>query len=117
MVFGDPYELQQALLNLVLNALDALEEAHRESPRVEVTTTVTDDEVHVLVSDNGVGMKDEDVPRAFDLFFTTKEPGKGTGLGLATAHKILTDHGGRIDLRPRGPEGMDVEIVLPRFQR
>jgi signal transduction histidine kinase len=115
VVFGDPYELQQALLNVVLNALDALEEAHRETPRVEVTTSVVGDEVHLLVRDNGVGMKEEDVPRAFDLFFTTKEPGKGTGLGLATAHKILTDHGGLIELRSRGSEGMDVEFVLPRF--
>lgn len=116
VVFGDPYELQQALLNVVLNALDALEEAHRETPRVEVTTTVSGDEVRLLVRDNGVGMKDEDVPRAFDLFFTTKEPGHGTGLGLATAHKILTDHGGRIELRSRGAEGMDIEFVLPRFR-
>jgi signal transduction histidine kinase len=115
VVFGDPYELQQALLNVVLNALDALEEAHRETPRVEVATSVSGDEVRLLVRDNGVGMKDEDVPRAFDLFFTTKEPGHGTGLGLATAHKILTDHGGRIELRSRGAEGMDVEFVLPRF--
>jgi signal transduction histidine kinase len=113
IVFGDPYELQQALLNVLLNALDALEEAHRETPRIEVRTTVTGDEVHLLVRDNGVGMKDEDVPRAFDLFFTTKEPGKGTGLGLATAHKIVTDHGGRVELRPRGADGMDVEFVLP----
>ncbi len=116
VVFGDPYELQQALLNVLLNALDALEEAHRETPRVEITTTVDGDDVRLLVRDNGVGMKDEDVARAFDLFFTTKEPGHGTGLGLATAHKILTDHGGRIELRPRGTEGMDVEFVLPRFR-
>jgi C4-dicarboxylate-specific signal transduction histidine kinase len=116
VVFGDPYELQQALLNVVLNALDALEEAHRETPRIEIRTTVGDDEVQLVVSDNGVGMKDEDVPRAFDLFFTTKEPGKGTGLGLATAHKILTDHGGRVELRPRGADGMDVAFVLPRFR-
>jgi signal transduction histidine kinase len=116
VVFGDPYELQQALLNVVLNALDALGEAHRETPRVDVTTTVADDEVRLLVRDNGVGMKDEDLPRAFDLFFTTKEPGHGTGLGLATAHKIVTDHGGRIELRGRGAEGMDVEFVLPRFR-
>lgn len=116
VVFGDPYELQQALLNVVLNALDALEEAHRETPRIEVRTSVTEDEAHLLVRDNGVGMKEEDVARAFDLFFTTKDPGKGTGLGLATSHKIVTDHGGRVELRSRGAEGMDVEFVLPRFR-
>jgi signal transduction histidine kinase len=61
-------------------------------------------------------MKEEDLPRAFDLFFTTKEPGRGTGLGLATAHKILIDHGGRIELGTRVGQGMDVEFILPRFR-
>ncbi len=116
VVFGDPYELQQALLNVVLNALDALEEAHRERPRIEIRSGVTPQEVHLQVSDNGIGMREEDVPRAFDLFFTTKEPGRGTGLGLATAHKILTDHGGRIDLRRRKEAGIEIEFVLPRFR-
>ncbi len=114
-VFGDPYELQQALLNVVLNALDAVDEADRPEPAIVLRTRVEDQEVRLLVRDNGVGMKDEDVPRAFDLFFTTKDPGRGTGLGLATAHKILTDHGGRIELHPRGTDGMDVEFVLPRL--
>jgi signal transduction histidine kinase len=115
VVFGDPYELQQALLNVVLNALDALAEAHREAPRIEIVTAIEGSEIRLRVRDNGTGMKEDDLPRAFDLFFTTKEPGKGTGLGLATAHKILIDHGGRVELRSRGPEGMDVEFVLPRL--
>lgn len=128
-VFGDPYELQQALLNIVLNALDATEEAGRPSPRltIQVLTAesaaggsgvgrdVAPGEVQIVVRDDGTGMKDEDVARAFDLFFTTKEPGKGTGLGLAMVHKIVTDHGGRIRLQSRGAEGLDVEITLPRF--
>lgn len=115
-VFGDPYELQQAVLNVVLNALDALESSGRESPRLEFRTSADDSEARLLVRDNGTGMRDEDLAKAFDLFFTTKEPGKGTGLGLAMAHKILSDHGGRIQLRSRGTEGLDVEFVLPRLR-
>ncbi len=113
LVFGDFYELQQALLNVVLNALDALEEVARDDPSLLLSTDVQDDEVRLLVRDNGPGMDPEDLPHAFDLFFTTKEQGRGSGLGLGTVHKIIDDHGGRVELRPRAGEGMDVLFVLP----
>lgn len=119
VVFGDPYELQQALLNVILNALDAIEEADRERGRLSVRCTAEDGHAHLLVRDDGTGMSEEDRARAFDLFFTTKETGKGSGLGLATAHKIVTDHGGRLELIPRGADGsdgLDVEFVLPLFR-
>lgn len=116
MVFGDVYELQQALLNVLINALDALEESEPERPTVAVSTTVAHDEVRLEVRDNGPGMAAEDVSRAFDLFFTTKEQGKGSGLGLATVHKILDDHGGRVDLRADDGGGMQVRFVLPRLR-
>lgn len=115
LVFGDFYELQQALLNVILNALDAVAEAHRDEPRLEIRIDVDADDVRLTVRDNGVGMAPEDVPRAFDLFFTTKEQGKGSGLGLATVHKILDDHGGRVELHPHQGEGMEVAFVLPRL--
>ncbi|MCE9636970.1 MAG: HAMP domain-containing histidine kinase [Planctomycetes bacterium] len=114
-VYGDPYELQQALLNVVLNALDALEEAHPASPTLRFTTIADERDVRLVIRDNGRGIRPEDMPRVFDLFFTTKEPGKGTGLGLATAHKILTDHGGRLELRSDRGAGTEVEFSLPRF--
>ncbi|MCG3135373.1 MAG: Adaptive-response sensory-kinase SasA [Planctomycetes bacterium] len=115
-VFGDPYELQQALLNVILNALDALEAADRRDQRISIRVDADDREVRITVTDNGTGMRDEDLSRAFDLFFTTKEPGKGTGLGLAMVHKIVTDHGGRIALRNADPgPGLEVSIALPRF--
>lgn len=115
-VFGDPYELQQAVLNVILNALDALQDAARGEPALLLRTTADDRDVRLLVRDNGTGIREEDLPRVFDLFFTTKEPGKGTGLGLATAHKILTDHDGRMDLRSRPGEGVEIEFTLPRIR-
>jgi signal transduction histidine kinase len=115
MVFGDFYELQQALLNVMINALDAIAEADRDDPRLRITVEHDDEEVVLRVADNGTGMDPEDVPRAFDLFFTTKEQGKGSGLGLATVHKILDDHGGRVVLTPHPGEGMEVAFVLPRL--
>lgn len=113
-VFGDPYELQQALLNVVLNALDSVSEAGRSDSEVRISTLVGGDEVRLQVRDNGVGLSEEDAPRVFDLFFTTKETGKGSGLGLATAHKIVTDHGGRLELRSREHgAGVVVEFTFP----
>jgi signal transduction histidine kinase len=115
-VFGDLYELQQAALNVVLNALDAMGDVPEQPSELLIRTSVEDGECRVLVRDNGPGMPPEDLDRAFDLFFTTKETGKGSGMGLATVHKILTDHGGRVDLRVRGSgTGVEVELVWPEF--
>lgn len=118
VVFGDPYELQQALLNVLLNALDAIEEAAPPQGRLEVRSWADETHAHLRVRDNGTGMSAEDRARAFDLFFTTKETGKGSGLGLATAYKICSDHGGRLELSPRPDDvsGLDVEFVLPVFR-
>ena len=116
-VFGDLYELQQALLNVVLNALDSMSDVPDRASRMFVRVSVEGDAVHILVRDNGAGIQPEDEDRAFDLFFTTKETGKGSGMGLATVHKILSDHGGSVDLRSRGSEGVDLDLILPRFVR
>jgi nitrogen fixation/metabolism regulation signal transduction histidine kinase len=117
LVFGDLYELQQALLNVVLNALDAMADVPERDSRLFLRVQCVGDEVHMLVRDNGTGMSQADRERAFDLFFTTKETGKGSGMGLATVHKILSDHGGRVDLISRDSDGMDVVLILPRVVR
>ncbi len=115
-VFGDFYELQQALLNVVLNAMDAVTEPAREHPAVWIELEAEGDEVLLRVRDNGPGMAAADLTRAFDLFFTTKEQGKGSGLGLATVHKILDDHGGSVRLSSPAAGGMEVTFVLPRLR-
>ena len=65
------------------------------------------------VQDNGVGLSPEDQDRCFDMFFTTKPVGEGTGLGLAVAHTIVTNHGGRIEVESPPGEGATFRVVLP----
>ncbi|MGE0192693.1 MAG: sensor histidine kinase [Planctomycetota bacterium] len=112
VVFGDPTELQQVVLNLLLNAADAL--AGQEGKRrVEILVARGEGEVVVRVRDNGPGIPPEDQDRCFDMFFTTKEVGEGSGMGLAVAHTIVTNHGGSITLSSPPGEGATFTIYLP----
>ncbi len=120
-LFGDPHELQQVALNLLLNAGDAIPErtedgkpraADRGVVRIRVST---DAEQGVLeVTDDGTGMTPEVQAQCFDFFFTTKPPGEGTGLGLAVVHNIITNHGGRIELESEPGRGTTFRVVLPQ---
>ncbi len=112
-VVGDRGQLQQALLNLLLNAV----QASPEGGRVRVEATVTKDgagrRLEVRVLDEGPGLAPEALERAFEPFYTTKPVGEGTGLGLAIAHGIVERHGGRIVLRNREGGGAEARIALP----
>ncbi|MCK6480123.1 MAG: HAMP domain-containing histidine kinase [Planctomycetes bacterium] len=112
-VFGDPYELQQVVLNLLVNAADAVAARGAGGGRVAVRGVLGEGEVRLSVEDDGVGMTEEQVSRAFDLFYTTKEVGEGTGLGLSMVHSILQSHGGRVEIRSRRGEGTTVTVLLP----
>jgi signal transduction histidine kinase len=118
-VFGDPHELQQVALNLLLNAADAVPGASRRGRgpgegRVEVEVKTEGDQALLRVSDDGVGMTPEVQAQCFDLFFTTKEVGEGTGLGLAVVHNIVSNHGGRIELESAPGRGTTFRVYLPR---
>lgn len=120
-VFGDPHELAQVALNLLLNAGDAVPEREEDGrPRdpghgvVEIEVATEGESAVLSVRDDGVGMTAEVAARCFDLFFTTKEVGEGTGLGLAVVHNIVTNHGGRIDLETAPGRGTTFRVVLPR---
>jgi signal transduction histidine kinase len=118
-VFGDPHELQQVALNLILNAADAIPErpaaAGAGGPgRVEVEVRGDGDTVLLRVTDDGIGMSPEVQAQAFDLFFTTKEVGEGTGLGLAVVHNIVSNHGGRIEVESAPGQGATFRVFLPR---
>ena len=111
IVYGDPNELQQVTLNLLLNAADAVE--GRPDPRVEVEVTLRDEDWILKVRDNGTGIDVEDQDRIFDMFFTTKEVDEGSGMGLAIVHSIVTNHGGRIELESAPGEGTTFLVLLP----
>jgi PAS domain S-box-containing protein len=112
--FGNPGQIEQVLLNVCLNARDALLESDRARPCLRVEFSVpAAGRVSVSVTDNGVGMTEAVRARMFEPFFTTKELGRGTGLGLSSAYAIVTDHGGRISCSTRLGEGTRFEIELP----
>ena len=95
-VHSDPVMLQQVFVNLVKNAVDAMEAVPDRSSLLEITTTSDGEHVSVAIQDNGVGIAPEDRDRIFDLFHTTKPVGRGTGLGLSIVHDILFRLGGSI---------------------
>lgn len=111
LVYGDAHELQQVALNLLLNAADATPE--NSQGRISLEIRAGDEEVVLSVTDTGAGMAPEDQSRCFDMFFTTKEVGEGTGLGLAVVHNIVTNHGGRIDVRSEVGVGPTFTVHLP----
>jgi signal transduction histidine kinase len=111
-ITGDPLLLQQALLNLLINAEHAIAE-RGGGGSVEVATGASGGDVFVTVRDTGTGIPPEVLPRIFEPFFTTKDVGKGTGLGLAITYGIVQEHGGTVQARndPRG--GAVFTITLP----
>ena len=108
MVRGIPGELREALLNLVQNALDAMQ----GGGTLRIRTTVSDEQVSVAVSDTGIGMSAEVVERAFEPFFTTKGV-NGTGLGLAEVYGIARRHRGRAEIESSPGEGTTVRLIFP----
>ena len=92
----DNDRLQQVLLNLLLNARDAIAET-RDDGIIRISTTVSPGQVGIEIADNGIGITDADLPRIFDPFFSTKGKGQGTGLGLAVCLNIVTSLGGTIE--------------------
>ncbi len=112
-VFGDPLELQQVALNLLLNAADAVDE--RVGGRITVRVEPRGEgEVVLSVADDGAGMTPEEQARCFDLFYTTKPAGEGTGLGLSVVHNIVSNHGGRVEVESAKGRGTTFRVILPR---
>jgi PAS domain S-box-containing protein len=108
-----PAHVNQVFLNLLLNALQAIEATDRPSGRIRVATRRVGDEVVVEVEDDGCGIAPEILPKIFDPFFTTKPVGSGTGLGLSQCHGIVADHGGRIEVESEPGRGSTFRVYLP----
>lgn len=116
LIDGDPSRLQQVFLNLFNNALQALDGASGDK-RIEVGARVRPQVVEFWVEDSGPGFGSEQLERALDPFYTTKDPGQGTGLGLSLCHRILREHAGEIQLENAGGGGGRVVFRVPRSAR
>jgi len=111
IVRGDRVQLQQVVLNLLLNAIDAMREVH-DRPRILLVTTREEAESLLLsVRDEGAGFADASVERLFDPFYTTKA--KGMGVGLAISRTIIENHGGRLNAASNADHGATLTCRLP----
>lgn len=109
-----PSQISQVVLNLLLNAAQAIEATGRKDGGIIRCTSSREDDLAVLtISDNGCGIDPESIPKLFDPFFTTKPVGEGTGLGLSISHGIVTGHGGRIEVDSRPDRGTSFRVILP----
>ena len=113
-----PKKLNQVFMNLLSNAIDALEEAIAKSnilePQIRIVTETSDDKAVIRIADNGIGINQDVQERLFDPFFTTKEVGKGTGMGLAVSYQIIVDnHLGELRYISEFGKGTEFIISIP----
>jgi PAS domain S-box-containing protein len=111
-IMADYFQMQQAFLNIVINAEYFMTEAHKRGT-LTITTKRRNGTVMISFADDGPGIPPENLNRIFDPFFTTKEAGKGTGLGLSICHGIVTEHGGQIYAKSQPGKGATIFVELP----
>ena len=116
-VFLDPIRIEQVLLNLFNNAIEAMPGGGVLTVSTTLETDQTDEDWLVIrVRDTGTGIEEEHLAQLFDPFFTTKEVGEGTGLGLSVSYGLIQEHGGRIEVSSQRGKGTEFQIYLP-FRR
>jgi len=103
--------VEQVILNLVHNAIEAMQRAHTSDPKVTIRTRVVEDDILITVSDNGPGVPD-DLKDVFAPFVSSKQ--QGLGMGLPIGRSLLRSHGGELSLLSTGPEGSQFQIKLPQ---
>ena len=112
LISANPHQIGQVIMNLVVNARDAMP----QGGRLTIDTANVSQVVMLAVSDTGCGMDKETRARLFEPYFTTKEPGRGTGVGLATVYDVVTQLGGQISVMSDAGVGSTFKIYLPRVR-
>ena len=114
-VLGDRVQLQQVLLNLMMNAMEAMSSVDDRARQLSITTrNIDSNQVQVTVEDTGLGLDPNEIPRIFEPFFTTKS--EGMGMGLSICRSILQNHGGRISAAANKGPGTSFHFTLPKYQ-
>lgn len=119
LIKGNTHRFEQVMLNLLINAKDAIEEKKKKllcknfRKKIEITSKQTDDQIIVEVKDNGNGIKQEDIDKILLPFYTTKAPGFGTGLGLSISYGIIKELNGDIDIQSELTKGTTIRIRVP----
>ena len=113
LIKGDRDQLGQVIVNLVMNAVDAMD--HEGTLTFRTYRNKAEQKAYIEVADTGRGIPESDLPLIFDPFFTTKAPGKGTGLGLSTAYGIIKENQGRIWVKETSPRGTTFAVELPLY--
>lgn len=112
-VQADEIKLEQILVNLIRNALDATEHNGPSlDSRIRISLYTSEQHAHISIRDNGCGINPDDLPRLFDPFFTTKPPGEGLGLGLSVSYGIVEEFGGRLEVEPNHERGTTFRLTL-----
>jgi two-component system NtrC family sensor kinase len=114
MIHADENQLCQVVINLVMNAIDAMDRAGTLTLRTY--RNMDHEKAYLEISDTGCGIPLENLSRIFDPFFTTKERGKGTGLGLSTVYGIVKDNDGSVSVKETGKQGTTFIVELPLYQ-
>jgi signal transduction histidine kinase len=115
-VKGHRGRLLQVMLNLLVNALQALSPERYDKNILSITVREQDTSIEVLIEDNGAGIAKENLSRLFEPFFTTKPAGVGTGLGLAISRDIIVNHGGTLQIQSEPNKGTSALVTLPKLQ-
>lgn len=114
-VYADPVQLEQVIVNLVTNALDAVSENNQKL--IQITVEHSEDTVDIKVSDNGKGIAKELRAQVFDTFFTTKKRGQNLGLGLSISYNIVKNFGGQLSIDTEQETGASFSLQLPRYKQ
>ncbi|MDP3642827.1 MAG: PAS domain S-box protein [Bacteroidota bacterium] len=115
---GNTYRFEQVILNLLINAKDAIEEKKKIlsknfKKKIDITADFADNQIIIEIKDNGIGINQKDIDKVLLPFFTTKSPGQGTGLGLSISYGIIKELGGEIDIQSKLNQGTVVLIKIP----
>ena len=112
MALGDPHQLMQVFLNLILNAEQAIREA-RDRGTLRIRMGRSGNLAWVSFHDDGAGIPKENLPSIFDPFYTTKRPGRGTGLGLSICKSVMKEHNGSVEAANAPDGGAVFTVSLP----